>query len=136
MEQFSETSAYKIQTAVNHPKERTWHSEQGESLKSRIDNLISTRRTKGLRLPRRTTQHHISVNCIPLIVRPQSLRAREPTDCSYSSTGFQSLSWADLHQQPRDCPALCRAAIGGQTDRQTAQRSATCLMQTFSNNCP
>jgi len=33
----SETMAYKIQTAGNHPKERIQHSEQGESLKSRRD---------------------------------------------------------------------------------------------------
>jgi len=31
----SETSAYKIQTSGNHPKERIQHSEHGESLKSR-----------------------------------------------------------------------------------------------------
>jgi hypothetical protein len=31
----SETSAYKIQTPGNHPKERKQHSEHGESLKSR-----------------------------------------------------------------------------------------------------
>ena len=35
----SETSAYKIQTTGNYPKESIQHSEQGESLKSRI--LIS-----------------------------------------------------------------------------------------------
>jgi len=32
----SETSAYKIQTLGNHPKESTQHSGHGESLKSRI----------------------------------------------------------------------------------------------------
>jgi len=32
----SETSAYKIQMPVNHPKERKQHSEQGESLKSEM----------------------------------------------------------------------------------------------------
>jgi hypothetical protein len=32
----SEKSAYKIQTPWNYPKERIQHSEQGESLKSRI----------------------------------------------------------------------------------------------------
>jgi len=31
----SETSAYKIQTLGNHPKEGIQHSEHGESLKSR-----------------------------------------------------------------------------------------------------
>ena len=30
----SETSAYKIQTPINHPKESIQHSEHGESLKS------------------------------------------------------------------------------------------------------
>jgi hypothetical protein len=39
----SETSAYKIQTPGDHPKERIQHSEQGESLKSRIA-VISYRR--------------------------------------------------------------------------------------------
>jgi len=34
--EFSETSAYKIQTPGNHPKESIKHSGQGESLKSRI----------------------------------------------------------------------------------------------------
>jgi len=33
--EFSETSAYKIQTPKNYPEESTQHSEQGESLKSR-----------------------------------------------------------------------------------------------------
>jgi len=37
MEQCSETSAYKIQTSGNYPEEIIQHSEQGESLKSRID---------------------------------------------------------------------------------------------------
>jgi len=32
----SETSAYKIQTPGNYPKENIQHTEQGESLKSRI----------------------------------------------------------------------------------------------------
>jgi len=32
----SETSAYKIQTPGNYPEESIQHSEQGESLKSRI----------------------------------------------------------------------------------------------------
>ena len=32
----SETSAYKIQTPRNHPKEVIQHPQQGESLKSRI----------------------------------------------------------------------------------------------------
>jgi len=32
----SETSAYKIQTPGNYPKGRMQHSEDGESLKSRI----------------------------------------------------------------------------------------------------
>ena len=36
MEQCSETSAYKIQTPGNYPKESIQHSEHGESLKSRI----------------------------------------------------------------------------------------------------
>jgi len=31
-----ETSAHKIQTPGNHPKERIQHSQQGESMKSRI----------------------------------------------------------------------------------------------------
>ena len=37
--QSSETSEYKMQTPENHPKERIQHSEHGESLKSRIQNL-------------------------------------------------------------------------------------------------
>jgi len=32
--QCPETSEHKIQTTVNHPKERIQHSENGESLKS------------------------------------------------------------------------------------------------------
>jgi hypothetical protein len=32
----SETLAYKIQTQGNYPEENTQHTEQGESLKSRI----------------------------------------------------------------------------------------------------
>ena len=33
--EFSETSAYKIQTPENYPEENIEHTEQGESLKSR-----------------------------------------------------------------------------------------------------
>jgi hypothetical protein len=36
----SKTSAYKIQMLGNHPKERIQHSEQGESLKSRMTVLF------------------------------------------------------------------------------------------------
>jgi len=36
----SETSAYKIQTPRNYPEESIQHSEHGESLKSRIMNMI------------------------------------------------------------------------------------------------
>jgi hypothetical protein len=35
----SETSAYKIQTPGNHPEENIQHTEQGESLKSRIKKV-------------------------------------------------------------------------------------------------
>ena len=35
----SETLAHKIRTAGNHPKERTEHSQQGESLNSRVIDL-------------------------------------------------------------------------------------------------
>jgi len=35
----SEKSAYNIQTPGSHPKERIQHSEQGESLKSKISSL-------------------------------------------------------------------------------------------------
>jgi hypothetical protein len=34
--EYSETSAYKIQTPGNYPEESRQHSEHGESLKSRI----------------------------------------------------------------------------------------------------
>jgi hypothetical protein len=34
--EFSETSAYKIQTPGNYPEENIQHTEHGESLKSRI----------------------------------------------------------------------------------------------------
>jgi len=37
----SKTSAHNIQMPWNHPKERTQHSEHGESLKSRILFLFS-----------------------------------------------------------------------------------------------
>jgi len=40
MEQCSETSAYKIQTPRNRPKEGIQHSVHGESLKSIIVNLL------------------------------------------------------------------------------------------------
>jgi hypothetical protein len=36
----SETLAYKIQTPGNYPEESIQHSEHGESLKSRIDEVI------------------------------------------------------------------------------------------------
>jgi len=41
----SETSAYKIQTPGDHPKERIWHSKHRESLKSRIIVHIHTLNT-------------------------------------------------------------------------------------------
>jgi hypothetical protein len=37
----SETSAYKIQTPENYPEESVQHSEQGESLKSKMLALIA-----------------------------------------------------------------------------------------------
>jgi len=36
----SETSAYKIQTPGNYPEENIQHTEHGESLKSRIDDIF------------------------------------------------------------------------------------------------
>jgi len=42
MEQCSDTSAYKIQTPGNHPKERIQHSDHGESLKSKLHLPIET----------------------------------------------------------------------------------------------
>ena len=41
----SETSAHKIQTARNNPKERVKYSEYGEILKSRLDCLCSEVKT-------------------------------------------------------------------------------------------
>jgi hypothetical protein len=41
MEQYSETSAYKIQTPGNYPEEIILHSEHGERLKSRIHPLAT-----------------------------------------------------------------------------------------------
>ena len=37
----SETSEYKIQTPGNYPEESIQHSEQGESLKSKIKSVMS-----------------------------------------------------------------------------------------------
>ena len=37
----SKTSERKIQTTGNHPKERMQHSQQGESLKSRVTHIFS-----------------------------------------------------------------------------------------------
>jgi len=39
----SETSAYKVQTPGNHPEESIQHSEHGESLKSRREDLPTDR---------------------------------------------------------------------------------------------
>jgi len=90
----SETSAYKFQTPVNHPKERIGHSEQRESWKSRIDSPVSTRKTKGWRIPRRTTQHHNPVNCTRVApsVRPQSSRAERLSVVS-DKLPFPELGW-------------------------------------------
>jgi len=41
----SETSAYKIQTPGNYPAESILHSEQGESLKSRIHRAMFVSRS-------------------------------------------------------------------------------------------
>jgi len=38
--EFSETSTYEIQTPGNYPEENIKHTEHGESLESRIRNLI------------------------------------------------------------------------------------------------
>ena len=43
----SETSAYKIQTPGNHPKERLQHSDQSEILKSR--NIIRIDKSRRIR---------------------------------------------------------------------------------------
>jgi hypothetical protein len=40
--QCSETSAYKIQTPGNHPVENIQHTEHGESLKPKSENLLVT----------------------------------------------------------------------------------------------
>jgi len=40
MEQSSETSAYKLHTPGNYPKESIQHTEHGESLKSRTSLII------------------------------------------------------------------------------------------------
>ena len=42
--EYSETSAYKIQTPGNYPEESIQHSKQGESLKSRKTVLISQKK--------------------------------------------------------------------------------------------
>jgi hypothetical protein len=41
--EFSETSSYKIWMLGNYPEESIQHSEHGESLKSRISDLVSNR---------------------------------------------------------------------------------------------
>jgi len=41
----SETSAYKIQMPGNYPEENIQHTEHGESLKSRISDLVCTERS-------------------------------------------------------------------------------------------
>jgi len=46
----SETSAYKIQTPGNYPEESMQHSEQGESLKSRILHLYGEETARNIRL--------------------------------------------------------------------------------------
>jgi len=45
MEHCSETSTHKIQTPGSHPTERRQHSQQGESMKSRI--VVSHQRLGG-----------------------------------------------------------------------------------------
>jgi hypothetical protein len=39
--EWSETSAYKIQTPVNYPVENIKHTEHGKSLKSRMFKILS-----------------------------------------------------------------------------------------------
>jgi hypothetical protein len=41
-----ETSAYKIQTPGNHPEENIQHTEHGESLKSKMRNLLRVKYPK------------------------------------------------------------------------------------------
>jgi hypothetical protein len=38
--EYSETSAYKIQTPGNHPEENIQHTEHGESLKSKMEIVV------------------------------------------------------------------------------------------------
>jgi len=45
----SEMSAYKIQTPGNYPEESMQHSEQGESLKSRIFHLYGEETARNIR---------------------------------------------------------------------------------------
>jgi hypothetical protein len=42
--EWSETSAYKIQTPGNHPEENIQHTEHGESLKSKMISLVGRMR--------------------------------------------------------------------------------------------
>jgi hypothetical protein len=83
MEKCSETSEYKIQKPVNHPKETIQHSEHGESLKSRTMEMIRktgnvrneevSRGVKEERNIRQTTKrrkanwicHFLRRNCLP-----------------------------------------------------------------------
>ena len=64
----SETSAYKIQTPGNHPKERIQRSEHGESLKSRMLHLsVILCVSYGVRrMPLvETTPHRLSMSVLP-----------------------------------------------------------------------
>ena len=103
-----ETSAHKIQTLGTYPKERIQLSEHGESLISSLDNLFSTRRTKGWRLPlstlqsvylRRTTQHHISISWSQ---RPQSSPAERLL--LFGNFPFLELGWPSAAAERLSCP--------------------------------
>jgi len=60
----SKTSAYKIQTPGNHPKESIQHSQQGESFKSRILHLYGEEITRHVHLL--WTYHYEPCNLVSL----------------------------------------------------------------------
>jgi len=114
----SETSAYKIQTAGNYPKESIQHTEHGESLKLRTPNstqiFFSGWSALKLRVPHQSSLvpllFMIYINNLPLTINsiPQPVLYADDTSVIISSRNFEdfySLSNLVLSHMTRWCAA-------------------------------
>ena len=73
MGQCSDTSAYKIETPGNYPKENTLYSEHGKSLKSRCEEKEKTNKMQQLDAYYQLQSQHVSGIIMPIFRRTKAL---------------------------------------------------------------